>query len=131
MENGTIGQYGISNIYDANYLQSLLDAGCDIKTVQNRWYEGNGWDWDGKCVGDRTRQGCGADPSYSIDGRSKVEGRFELTSVLDLCKKKGIEYQSFWTLTGSPSLLRFPALVQLARDNGLTPQQAIYRCAIL
>lgn len=50
VENGTIGQLGISNIYDANYLQSLLDAGCNIKTVQNRWYEGNGWDWDGKCA---------------------------------------------------------------------------------
>lgn len=55
----------------------------------------------------------------------------KLTPVLDLCKQRGIEYQSFWTLTGSPSLLRFPALRQLAEGNGLTPQQAVYRLAVL
>lgn len=36
-------------------------------------------------------------------------------------------YRSFWTLTGSPSLLRHPELQALARDKGCTPAQALYR----
>lgn len=51
MKEGKVGQIGISNCYDATYLQKLLDAGNEIKTVQNRWYEGNGWDWDGESAG--------------------------------------------------------------------------------
>ncbi|KLT42284.1 Aldo/keto reductase, partial [Cutaneotrichosporon oleaginosum] len=91
---GKIGRLGVSNIYDADELAWLIaQAQVPVSVVQNRWYEGNGWDW----------------PIY------------------DLCQKHGIAYQSFWTLTGSPSLLASAPLRALASRKGCTPEQAVYR----
>lgn len=39
--------------------------------------------------------------------------------------------RSFWTLTGSPSLLRHPSLLILAQETGCTPAQTVYRVAQL
>ena len=39
--------------------------------------------------------------------------------------------RSFWTLTGSPTLLAHPALMALARTKHCTPAQALYRFAQL
>lgn len=100
-----IGALGVSNIYEADELAWLISkAKVPVSVVQNRWYEGNGWDWEGELyVCDRT------------------------DAVYDLCQKHNIQYQSFWTLTGSPTLSRFKPLVDLAKRNKCTPQQAIYR----
>jgi len=49
--------------------------------------------------------------------------------VYDYCMSKGILYQSFWTLTGSPSLLRHPSLQALAQKYECTPAQAVYAIA--
>ncbi|WRT70386.1 uncharacterized protein IL334_007384 [Kwoniella shivajii] len=48
-------------------------------------------------------------------------------AVWEICQKYGIRYQSFWTLTGSPTLLRHPLLINLARKYGLTPEQTVYK----
>ena len=37
--------------------------------------------------------------------------------------------RSFWTLTGSPSLLSHPATAAFAKQNKCTPPQAVYRFA--
>lgn len=40
---------GVSNIYDKDELSWLIkNTRYPINYVQNRWYEGNGWDWDGE-----------------------------------------------------------------------------------
>ncbi|KAF8971226.1 NADP-dependent oxidoreductase domain-containing protein [Flammula alnicola] len=49
--------------------------------------------------------------------------------VFNYCKELGIMYQSFWTLTGSPSLLSHPALVEIAKKSNLTAPQAVYKLA--
>ncbi|WVW85982.1 hypothetical protein I302_108020 [Kwoniella bestiolae CBS 10118] len=48
-------------------------------------------------------------------------------AVWEICQKHDIRYQSFWTLTGSPSLLQHPHLISLASKYGLTPEQTIYK----
>ncbi|AAW45715.2 conserved hypothetical protein [Cryptococcus deneoformans JEC21] len=100
-----IRHLGISNCYDPLLLQWLIDSVAEYSSkhqeepevkvgiVQNRWYEGNGWDWD----------------------------------VYDICRAHGIRYQSFWTLTGSPTLLKQPFLINLAAKYGLTPEQTVYK----
>jgi len=49
--------------------------------------------------------------------------------VVEYCISNKIHYQSFWTLTGSPSLLRNPTLHELARKYECTPAQAVYAIA--
>ncbi|KAF4621064.1 hypothetical protein D9613_000168 [Agrocybe pediades] len=51
--------------------------------------------------------------------------------VFNYCKESGIMYQSFWTLSGSPSLLSHPALVQIAKASNFTLPQAVYKLAQL
>ncbi|KAH9961320.1 Aldo/keto reductase [Russula dissimulans] len=47
--------------------------------------------------------------------------------VVEWCRANGAQYQSFWTLTGSPSLLSHPATVTITRANNCSPPQAVYR----
>ncbi|TXT11116.1 hypothetical protein VHUM_01867 [Vanrija humicola] len=94
VDAGSIASLGVSNIYDAAELSWLIgQARIPLSNVQNRWYEGNGWNW----------------PIY------------------DICQAHGIAYQSFWTLTGSPSLLAHPLLRALAKRHNVTPEAAVYR----
>jgi hypothetical protein len=47
-DRGKVHNLGVSNIYDRAELEWLISqARVPVKVVQNRWYEGNGWDWDG------------------------------------------------------------------------------------
>ena len=39
--------------------------------------------------------------------------------------------RSFWTLTGSPSLLQHPVLQAFAQKKGMSPASAVYRLAQL
>ncbi|KAJ1304263.1 hypothetical protein OPQ81_005423 [Rhizoctonia solani] len=50
-------------------------------------------------------------------------------SVYNYCLKHGIIYQSFWTLTGSPSLYRHPLITNIAKSKKATNAQVIYRFA--
>lgn len=45
MDQGVIGRIGVSNFYDVGMLRWLwAEARVKPRVVQNRWYEGNGWD---------------------------------------------------------------------------------------
>lgn len=43
-DEGKVKLIGVSNVYDVGILQMLKDFGRGADVVQNRWYEGNGWD---------------------------------------------------------------------------------------
>ena len=46
-EGGQVKKIGLSNVYDAQLLEKLVrDSGRKVDVVQDRWYEGNGWDVD-------------------------------------------------------------------------------------
>ncbi|TDL26104.1 Aldo/keto reductase [Rickenella mellea] len=49
--------------------------------------------------------------------------------VCAYCKRNGMMYQSFWTLTGSPRLLTHPSLNALAQRHHKTPEQILFRLA--
>jgi len=50
--------------------------------------------------------------------------------VTEFCREVGTEYQSFWTLTGSPGLLKHWAVRTLAEKGCLTPEQVVYAFAM-
>ncbi|KAI0035857.1 Aldo/keto reductase [Vararia minispora EC-137] len=93
---GRVRAIGISNVYDVRVLNALVrDGGRRVDVVQDRWYEGNGWDAD----------------------------------VVGWCRANGAQYQSVWTLTGSPSLVGHAAVARVGRAVGCTPAQVVYRLA--
>ncbi|KAH9929596.1 Aldo/keto reductase [Epithele typhae] len=47
------------------------------------------------------------------------------------CVERGIQYQSFWTLSGSPSLLSSAAVQAIAASKKCTPAQVLFRIAQL
>lgn len=60
-----------------------------------------------------------------------VQNRFYAASGFDVeirrfCREKGIEYQSFWTLTANPALLAHPELGAIASRLNTTPEGALY-----
>lgn len=42
-----------------------------------------------------------------------------------------LQSRSFWTLSGSPSLLAHPTFLAIAEANSLTPEQTLYKLAQL
>ncbi|KAI0709579.1 Aldo/keto reductase [Cerioporus squamosus] len=57
------------------------------------------------------------------------EGNQWNNDVWAYCVRHGIQYQSFWTLSGSPSLLRHPALRDISTAKGCTPAQVLFKIA--
>ncbi|KXN82707.1 NADPH-dependent conjugated polyketone reductase C2 [Leucoagaricus sp. SymC.cos] len=49
--------------------------------------------------------------------------------VFRFCREHDIMYQSFWTLSGSPSLLSHPSLITIAKASRCTPEQALLKIA--
>ncbi|BEI80295.1 hypothetical protein CcaverHIS002_0108240 [Cutaneotrichosporon cavernicola] len=48
VQEGKVGGLGVSNIYNVQELAWLVsEAKVPLRVVQNRWYEGNSWDWQG------------------------------------------------------------------------------------
>lgn len=44
-DEGKVRKIGLSNAYDVNLIQRLgVESGRKVQVVQNRWFEGNGWD---------------------------------------------------------------------------------------
>ena len=44
-DEGKVKRIGVSNTYDVRVLEALeQDGGRRVQVVQNRWFEGNGWD---------------------------------------------------------------------------------------
>jgi diketogulonate reductase-like aldo/keto reductase len=59
------------------------------------------------------------------------EGNMWDPDVWKYCKEHGIEYQSFWTLSGSTSLLTHPAVIAISGRMDVTPAQVIFKLAQL
>lgn len=62
---------------------------------------------------------------------SIVQNRFYKTTsydmqVLEFCKDHGLVYQSFWTLTANPNLLKSKLVGGFAEERGWTREQALY-----
>ncbi|KDQ21752.1 hypothetical protein BOTBODRAFT_61376 [Botryobasidium botryosum FD-172 SS1] len=57
------------------------------------------------------------------------EGNVWDGDVVEYCRNEGIHYESFWTLSGSPSLLQHPSILSISRKLSCTPAQAIFRLA--
>ncbi|CAO2647533.1 Nn.00g084550.m01.CDS01 [Neocucurbitaria sp. VM-36] len=62
---------------------------------------------------------------------SVVQNRFYPQTRFDVplrmfCKEHGITYQSFWTLTGNPALLKSKPVVALAQTAGIDQSLALY-----
>ncbi|KAK5123783.1 hypothetical protein LTR85_002419 [Meristemomyces frigidus] len=60
-----------------------------------------------------------------------VQNRFHRDTGYDadvraFCAEKGIAYQSFWTLTANPHLLRLQAVAFVAQNAGVSMQVALY-----
>ncbi|TFK67384.1 Aldo/keto reductase, partial [Pluteus cervinus] len=51
--------------------------------------------------------------------------------VVKYCRQRGIMYQSFWTLSGSPTLLSHPDLRSIAKSSKKTEAQVIFKLAQL
>jgi len=49
--------------------------------------------------------------------------------VCRYCRENGIQYQSFWTLSGSPGLLADPSIRKIAHAKGCTPAQVLFKLA--
>lgn len=48
-DRGVLKTLGISNIYSPSLLKWLIgESRVKLSVVQNRWFEGNQWDWEGK-----------------------------------------------------------------------------------
>jgi diketogulonate reductase-like aldo/keto reductase len=50
--------------------------------------------------------------------------------VRALCRENGIVYQSFWTLTGNPSLLKSEPVARLSKEAGVSKQAALYSLVV-
>ncbi|KAG6865488.1 hypothetical protein C0991_002200 [Blastosporella zonata] len=48
-------------------------------------------------------------------------------AVHNYCKMNGVMYQSFWTLTGNPSILNHPSILAIAAAAACTPEQALFK----
>jgi diketogulonate reductase-like aldo/keto reductase len=46
------------------------------------------------------------------------------------CEEKGIVYESFWTLTGNPALLKSEPVLNLSKDAGVSKEVALYSLVI-
>ena len=62
---------------------------------------------------------------------SVVQNRFYPRTRYDVqlrafCREHGIVYQSFWTLTGNPELLKSQAVSKLSTDAGVSKEVALY-----
>jgi len=57
------------------------------------------------------------------------EGNGWDSAIVEFCVNHGIYYQSFWTLSGSPSLLESSAVQASAKEKGCTPAQVVFRFA--
>ena len=66
---------------------------------------------------------------------SVVQNRFYADTRYDVqlrrfCREQGIVFQSFWTLTGNPGLLKSEAVKELAKAVGISVQVALYALVV-
>lgn len=65
-------------------------------------------------------------PPAVLQNRFYAETGYD-REIRAFCRDRGIIYQSFWTLTANPVLLGHPALVRIARREGRTSAQVLFR----
>ncbi|PRP81581.1 aldo/keto reductase [Planoprotostelium fungivorum] len=58
---------------------------------------------------------------------SMHEGNLFDCYMRESCRERNVQYQSFWTLTGAPRVLKHPHLLEIARKKGWTPEQVWFR----
>lgn len=107
---GTVRKIGVSNVYDVRVLTALGEL-RKVQVVQNRWYEGNMWDPD----------------VWRYCKDQGIEYQFVTVS---LCWCRGLTFnfrRSFWTLSGSTSLLTHPAVATISGRLDVTPAQVIFK----
>jgi diketogulonate reductase-like aldo/keto reductase len=68
---------------------------------------------------------------HSIVKPSVVQNRFYSQTKYDVplrafCRKYGISYQSFWTLSGNPKLLKSEPVTTIAQATGVSESVALY-----
>ena len=61
-----------------------------------------------------------------IQNRFYAKTRYD-RDIRAFCKKSGLVYQSFWTLTANPEVLAAPAMSELAAKHGRSPAQLFFR----
>lgn len=61
-----------------------------------------------------------------LQNRFYIESGYDV-SLRKFCRQENIIYQSFWTLTANPRLLRSRPIVDCARKLNQTPAQILYR----
>ena len=64
-----------------------------------------------------------------------VQNRFHAPTAWDskvrmYCEAKNMVYQSFWTLTANPSLLKSDVVSNVAQSVGVTQEAALYLCVM-
>lgn len=64
-------------------------------------------------------------PPSVVQNRFYPETHYD-SSVREFCRAKGIVYQSFWTLTANPGLLRSEAVKKLAAEVGVSVEVGLY-----
>ncbi len=60
-----------------------------------------------------------------VQNRFYADSRYEVQMRM-FCKEQGIVFQSFWTLTGNPSLLKSKIVAELAHKTGVSKEVALY-----
>lgn len=117
-DEGKVRMIGMSNTYDVKILAALQKA-RKVQVVQNRWYEGNKWD---KQV-------------FNYCHQHEIMYQCVCCCFFFRCFRRSLtgktKHRSFWTLSGSPSLVGSPAIARIAEDSGLTPAQVVLRHAQL
>lgn len=64
-------------------------------------------------------------PPSVVQNRFYPETHFDV-GIREFCREKGIVFQSFWTLTANPGLLRSEPVVVLAEKAGVSVEVALY-----
>jgi len=71
----------------------------------------------------------GEERKVDVVQNSWYQGNGWDAEVSGYCRENGIQYQSFWTLSGSPSLLSHPSVLALAQAAKCTAAQAVFKIA--
>jgi diketogulonate reductase-like aldo/keto reductase len=64
-----------------------------------------------------------------VQNRFYADTKFDI-GVRKFCQEKKIVYQSFWTLSANPGLLRSPEVKDVAEKLNISPEAALY-CLVL
>jgi len=67
-------------------------------------------------------------PAQLVQNRWYEDNEWD-KEVCRYCRDHGIQYQSFWTLSGSPTLLAHPSLQVIARAKKCTSAQVLFKLA--